>query len=92
MAVDVKSIVKSDIALCIAQLIKDHSLSKNEVERLDWVVSAFDVEEHDKEIAAELKNILAARKLALMPKLTTAEIKRAKANAIEKGLTDITID
>ena len=92
MAIDAKSTVKSDSELRVAQLIKDHSLSKNEVERLDWVLTAFAVDEHDREIAAELKNILAARKLASMPKLTTAEIKRAKANAIEKGLTDITID
>ena len=71
---------------------EDHSLTPHEIERLNWVLSTFAVEEHDSEIAAELKDILAARKLATMPKLTSAEIKRAKAKAIEMGLTDVAID
>ena len=70
----------------------DRSLTTQEIERLNWALSTFDGEAHDKEVVAELKNILAARKLASMPKLTTAEIKRAKASAIEKGLTDLTIE
>lgn len=92
MAVDLKSNVKSEVVLRIAKIIEEHSLSTNEIERLDWVLSTFEVDEHDAEIAAELKDILAARKLASMPKLTSATIERAKAKAIEMGLTDFTID
>jgi hypothetical protein len=92
MAVDLKANVKIEVALRIAQIIEEYSLSTNEIERLDWVLSTFEVNEHDSEIAAELKDILAARKLASMPKLTSAEIKRAKAKAIEMGLTDFAID
>lgn len=92
MAVDLKSNIKSDVALRVEQIIEEHSLSTNEIERLDWVLSTFEVDEHDSEIAAELKDILAARKLATMPRLTSAQIQRAKAKAIEMGLTDFAID
>lgn len=73
----------------VSRLAKEHKLTDDEVRRLKWVVESYDSSDHTLQLAKEVKDILAARKLSGMAKITTAQIKRIKYFAGKSGLTKI---
>jgi hypothetical protein len=63
-----------------------YKLTTDEIARLNSVLVAYAPDEVAAELNEELRCIIAARKLAIMPDLTAIEIERARA-AFESGQT-----
>ena len=74
----------------IADWTAIHSLTADEVARLESVLSDYLTAEIDAELEEELRCVLAARRLATRPKMTTEEF-LAAGRAFESGLTPFTV-